>query len=300
MDAKWTSRDGRVAELASEQEGVFATWQLRELGFTRDMVRRRLQAGRLFRVFRSVYALVPQIGLRGQFMAAALSYGPNAVLSHRAAAAILELGPWPTGAIDVTVAVRRKPQPGVRLHRAEVERRVVDGFPVTTVARTLVDIAHVLPYGRLEEAFERGERLGILDAAEVEKMARGRRGARKIHRILAEFGEPAPTRSELERAFRRLCKVHGIPLPSHNVCVHGEDVDAYWPAEDVVVELDSFQFHKTRRAFERDRRKSAALERANCRVLRFTWRQIRQESDEVAATVHSALAQRRGERSAAI
>ena len=152
-----------------------------------------------------------------------------------------------------------------------------------------MDLASVLPFARLEEAFERAERQGVLDVGPVWSILPGRRGARNARRILAEWSEPAPTRSELERVFRRLCKAHDLPLPSQNVSVHGEDVDAYWPSHDVVVELDSFKFHRTRRAFENDRRKAAVLEYAECRVLRFTWRQLRREPAFVAATVRQAL-----------
>ena len=220
-------------------------------------------------------------------MAAALTYGSEAVLSHRAAAAVWDLGPWPTGLVDVTVPGRRKTRAGICLHRAVVERAVKNGFPVTTVARTLIDLAAVLPLGRLRDAFERAERLRLLDANDVSEEMRGRRGARKVRALLAEWTEPEPTRSDLERAFRELCAEYGIPLPSQNVVLLGYEVDALWEAARLVVELDGWQWHRTRRSFEEDRRKAAALEAAGYRVLRFSWRQIRRDRPTVAAAIRS-------------
>ena len=191
------------------------------------MVKRRLEAGRLYRVQRSVFALTPNILPRGRMLAAALTYGPEAVLSHRAAAAIWDLGPWPTGVIDVTVRTRRKPRQGIRLHRAGVARAVRDGFPVTTPTRSLIDLASVLPLGRLRDAFERAERLRLLDVNSVSEEMHGRRGARKIRAVLAEWSEPEPTKTELEQAWRNLCRDHGLPLPSQNVILLGYEVDAF-------------------------------------------------------------------------
>ena len=275
-----------MVELAARQHGVVAVWQLAELGFTRDMVRRRVECGRLYRQLRGVCSLTPRIAPVGRMMAAALAHGASAVLSHRAAAAVWDLGPWPTGVVDVTVAGGGKRRKGVRLHRARVDRVVKDGFPVTTVSRTLVDLAGVLPFGRLRDAFERAERLGLLDVRRVGEAMPGRRGARKIRAILTEYAEPEPTKSELERAFRQLCENYGIPLPSQNVSLLGYEVDALWEDGKTVVELDGWEWHRTKRSFQEDRRKAAALEAAGYRVLRFTWMQVSREPQAVAAAIN--------------
>jgi very-short-patch-repair endonuclease len=275
-----------VAELVARQHGVLAVWQLTELGFTQTMIKRRVEGGRLYRVQSLVYSLTPKVLPRGQMLAAALSYGPAAVLSHRAAAAIWDLGPWPTGLIDVTVPGRRKGRRGIRLHRATVERVIKDGFPVTTIARTLVDLAAALPLGRLRDAFERAERLRLLNAKEVSEEMHRKRGAKKIRAILAEWTEPEPTKNEFEQSLRDLCRDYDIPLPSQNVVLLGYEVDAFWPP-NLVVELDGWDTHKTRRAFETDRRKAAVLEAAGYRVLRFTWRQMRDERPTIAAAIRS-------------
>jgi len=234
-----------VAKLVARQHGVVALHQLVALGVTDDVLRRWLERGRLYRVQPLVFSLTPQVMPRGRMLAAALTYGAEAVLSHRAAAAVWDLGPWLTGVIDVTVPVRRKGRPGVRVHRAEVERVLKDGFPVTTVTRTLIDLASVLPLGRLRDAFERTERLRLLDVKSVSEQMHGRRGARKIRAILAEWSEPEPTKTELEQAWRNLCRDHGLPLPSQNVVLLGYEVDAFWEP-NLVVELDSWEWHSGR------------------------------------------------------
>lgn len=287
MGGKSASGDRKVAALADRQHGVVTLWQLTGVGLTDDMLRRRLEGGRLYRVLPLVYSLTPSVTPRGRMLAAALTYGPGAALSHRAAAAVWDFGPWPSGAIDVTLPGRRKGRPGVRLHRARVERVVKDGFPVTTVARTLVDQAAGLPLGRLRDQFERAERLGLLDVYSVNEQMHGKRGAKKIRVILADWSEPEPTKSELEEAFRALCREASLPLPSFNVFLHGYEVDAYWPDHRLVVELDGWAWHRTRRRFEEDRRKAAMLEAAGYRVLRFTWRQVRGDPATVAAAIRS-------------
>ena len=290
MHGKVSSRDRRAAELAGKQRGVIALWQLLELGFTRDMVEWRTRSGRLHCVFRGVYAFTPEITPSARFMAAALAYGPAAVLSHRAAAAIWDLGGWPTRVIDVTVPTRRTSQPGIRIHRANVKRAEKDGYPVTTPTRTLIDLAPSLPLARLEETIERAERLELLDVKALHEHSHGRRGAKRLKAILSDWIEPEPTRSQLERAIRKLCENHNLPLPSQNVSLHGLDVDGYWEEANVVAELDSYEWHRTRRTFERDREKAAALEAKGVRVLRFTWRQITRRPADVAATLRAALA----------
>jgi very-short-patch-repair endonuclease len=275
-----------VAQLAARQHGVVALGQLVALGVTDDVLRRWLERGRLYRVQPSVYSLTPTVLPRGRMLAAALTYGCEAALSHRAGAAIWDLGPWPTGVIDVTVPRNAKPRGGTRVHVARVERVMKDGFPITTVTRTLIDLAGVLPIGRLRDAFEHAERLRLLDANRVSEEMHGRRGAKKIRVVLAECEAPEPAKNELERALRALCREYGIPLPSQNVVLLGYEVDAFW-APSLVVELDGWEWHKTRRAFEEDRRRAAVLEAAGYRVLRFTWRQLKQERAAVAAAIRS-------------
>jgi very-short-patch-repair endonuclease len=156
---------------------------------------------------------------------------------------------------------------------------------VTTVTRTLMDLASLLPLGRLRDVFERAERHGLLEVNGVDEEMRGRRGAKKIRVVLTEWADPEPTKNELEQALRNLCREYDIPLPTQNVLLLGYEVDALWEVDKTVVELDGWEFHRTRRAFEDDRRKAAQLEAAGYRVLRFSWRQIKSEPDAVAAAI---------------
>jgi len=290
------TRDREVAALADRQEGIVAWWQLRERGFRDRLIRRRVAAARLFEVFPWAYSLSPRPSVRGRFMAAALSCGPQAVLSHHSAAAAWDLRPWPSGLIDVTVPGNRGERPGLRIHRANLgdqERTAHDNFPVTSVTRTLIDLASLTDIRTLERLVDKADRHGRFDLDELLTALPGRRGARKLRAILTDYATPEPARSEFEDVFRGFCREHGLPLPSLNVPLLGYEADALWEPERVIVELDSWEFHKTRRQFELDREKAAALERADYRVLRFTWRQMHREPADMAETIRRALREAR-------
>jgi hypothetical protein len=122
----------------------------------------------------------------------------------------------------------------------------------------------------------------------------GRRGAKKIRAVLAELTAPELTKEGLEQAFRALCKKAAIPLPSFNVSLCGHEVDAYWPQYGLVVELDGWEWHRTRKSFEEDRRRAAVLEAAGYRLLRFTWRQVIDEPELVAAAIRSGCPREAG------
>jgi hypothetical protein len=154
----------------------------------------------------------------------------------------------------------------------------LDGIPVTSVARTLLDLAAVLRPGDLDVAIDRAERLRIFDltaVVQVLERARGRRGAAALRRAIAAY-EPSTQKSKLERAFKRLLEhAPDIPTPSFNALVDGEagthEVDAFWQQNRLAVQTDGFEFHRTRRDRERDAASDADLELAGIRVMRFTW-----------------------------
>jgi very-short-patch-repair endonuclease len=277
------TRDGELVRLAARQHGVVALGQLLALGFTRSMIRRRMEAERLLWVQPKVYSVLPSLRTPGRMMAAVLSCGPRAALSHRAAAAVWDLCPWPAGAVDVSVVGSRKPREGVRIHRLHrIDIVTHDGFPVTSPTRTLVDLAAKEPAPRVERAYEQADRLGLLDADALLAECDRRRGSRLLRALVDDGREAPPTRSELERALLHLCRDRGLPPPSQNVSLHGVEVDAYWPQYRLVVELDGYEWHRTRRAFEEDRRRDALLATHGIRVLRFTWRQVQRRPREVA------------------
>ena len=292
--------DRALAELAGRQHGVAARWQLLEMGFGPGAIRARLVSRRLAPIHSGVYAVGHSaITGRGRWMAATLACGPAAVLSHRPAGALWGLCPSAASVVDVTAPGRsRRGRPGIRLHQVrtlhagECSRR--HGIPVTTVPRTLLDLAEVLRPRELERAFDEAERLRLLDVRAVERLcdrSPGRRGLRPLTDLLAREHLPPPeTRSTLERRFFELCRDAGLPRPAVNAHVAGFEVDAAWPSARLVVELDGYAFHRTRAAFERDRARDAALQLAGQRVVRITHRQLEEEPNNVVATVRSLLA----------
>jgi very-short-patch-repair endonuclease len=283
------SRDEKLVRLAAQQHGVVAYRQLVALGFTPNALRHRVDRGWLYRVQPEVYAVVPSLKTPGRMMAAVLSCGPRAALSHRAAAAVWGLGPWPSGAVDVSATRNRGQRAGVRIHKVErVEAVIHEGFPVTQPMRTLSDLAATEPPPRVERAYEQADRLGLLDVARLYEECDGRRGSRVLKRLINEAREAPPSKNELERTLLDICTSQGIPLPRQNVGLHGFEVDAYWPDNNLVVELDGYEWHKTRAAFERDRERDAALASKGVRVLRFSWRQLTRQPEVVGEAIASS------------
>jgi predicted transcriptional regulator of viral defense system len=288
-----------LAQLAARQHGVVATRNLAALGFPRSTITRHVAAGRLFRVFRGVYAVGhPRLSRRGRWMAAALAYGQNALVSHRSAAALWGLLPPADGRIDVTVdkGARRAGRAGVRLHRARLhpdDRSLRDAIPLTSPSRTLLDLADVARSSTVRRAFEEAERLRIFDLRALRALlrrSRGRRGLRVLGELLAEGSDLPPTvRSELEREFRDLIRSAGLPMPVANAVVAGIEVDALWPGQRLVVELDGYDYHRPRAAFERDRERDERLLLAGLRVVRFTAKRLRQHPVAIERTIRRML-----------
>jgi very-short-patch-repair endonuclease len=230
-------------------------------------------------------------------MAAVLACGSDAVASHQTAAALLGIRPSSRAIVDVTTPRSRHGQRGIKVHRVRAlhpeDRAVIDAVPVTSLARTLLDSAEVLPRRQLRRAFEDAEKLRLLDLRQIERLLErspGRRGARPLREVIAEYVEPPITQAELERLFVELCDLFGIPRPQTNVIVAGRVVDGVWHEQRLVVELDSRTHHMTAAAFEEDRRRDADLMLAGYRVLRITWRRLRDEPQAVAEIVRRLLA----------
>jgi very-short-patch-repair endonuclease len=170
---------------------------------------------------------------------------------------------------------------------------VVDAIPVTSPARTLVDLAEVLSQQRLADAVHEAEVQRILDVRQVDAVLSripGRPGRHKLRRVLAAYGDgPSMTRNGAERAFLRLCADHGLPTPQSNVRVDVFEVDFFWPRARVVLELDGGATHRTRRAFREDRRRDRVLAGRGIQVLRVTWWDLVEDAAGVAETVHLVL-----------
>jgi very-short-patch-repair endonuclease len=236
----------------------------------------------------------PRLTLQGRFLAAVVACGDRAVLSHRSAAALWGVLPEGGPRIDVTVPSTsgRSRRGAMIVHRSplgahEVTRK--DGIPVTTPARTVLDLAAVVSRRELERAIDEAAYLR-LDLSGLEPR-RGRRGGAAIARVLDEHRAGATrTRSELEERVLALCRRAGLPAPEVNASVEGFTVDFAWRAQQLIVETDGWQAHGTRAAFERDRRRDARLTAAGWRVLRLTWRRLRDEPGEVGRELGLLLA----------
>ncbi|HEY8502693.1 MAG TPA: DUF559 domain-containing protein, partial [Solirubrobacterales bacterium] len=292
-------RERRLAGLATRQHGVVSHSQLLELGFGVHWIERRLGEHRLRQVHRNVYAVghlrVPR---RGYWWAAVLAYGPDALLSHHTAAVLWGIQRARRGPIHVTAGCGRqgiRRREGVWIHRCKLapkDRTVRDGLPVTTVARTLFDLAEVAPYETLKGAVEEADRLKLLRLRELEQVCergRGRPALRPVRRLLAELGPPDQGRSPLEIRFARVLREHRLPKPAQNVLVLGHEVDALWPAAKLVVELDSWEHHGHRAAFERDRARDPKLMLAGYRTVRITHRRLDEEPQTLAAELRALL-----------
>jgi len=293
-----------IAEIALRRHGVIARRQLRDLGLSPQAIQRRVVAGRLHPVHRGVYAVGHALlSDKGRWMAAVLACGPGAVLSYRNAAALWELRLSSREAIDITSVGRRgRTLEGVDAHRGDTLRAIdvtaVDEIPCTSVARTLLDLAEVIPRRDLERACDQAEVRRLFDLRALDDVlarANGRRGAPILRAILSElrFGTTI-TRSELEERFLDLCIAAALPHPQVNSWLAlpggtGLRPDFLWPEHRLVVETDGRTFHDTSRRFEHDRRRDQLLTLAGWRVMRFTWRQVFDEREHVAAMLRALL-----------
>lgn len=290
--------DRAIAALAARQHGVVAARQLAALGLTQRAVSHRATAGRLHRLHRGVYAVGhTRLPPYGHWMAAVLSAGPGAALSHAAAAALWEIRPSAATKTDVSVRTPGGRRGGrVRIHRAatlsadEVTRH--HNIPVTTPARTLLDLAASLRRHALERALDRAEALELFDLTALDEAIdahRGQRGSAALAAALEEYeAGTIVTRSALEDAFLALCAAQALERPRANVRVAGLEVDFYFAVRRLVVEVDGYRYHRSRRAFANDRARDAQLARAGYRTLRFTYEQVTDEATMVAATIRSS------------
>jgi very-short-patch-repair endonuclease len=206
------------------------------------------------------------------------------VLSHVTAATAWDLRPLAAGAIHVTVRGNRRRRAGLKIHRTRtMEATTHRGIPITTPARTIIDLATTLKGRPLEAALDRAEHLRLLDFAELRK----RPIPPSLQAVLSLYTAANPTRSELEERFLELCDDHKLPRPQTNVVVNGIEVDFAWLDERLIVEVDGYRHHRSPTAFEADRERDVTLTAAGWRVLRFTWAQITGRPGWVARAIAS-------------
>lgn len=289
---------GPLAELADRQHGVVSIRQLTgPLGYSRGEVYRATNAGRLHRLHPGVYAVgYTRLSIHGHCLAAVLACGPDALLSHVSAAwlwGLTKTSPLPA---SVSTPHHRKRRPSIRLHEARSigfnDRALREGIPVTSLARTLLDLAATVRFDWLEKMVERSEELGLFDLRAVEELlARtvGHHGHKRLRQAIALYQPTSFTRSSLEKRFLELVIAAGLPQPHTNYVEHGFELDCYWPEHRFAVELDVFETHGTRAAFERDRKRQEDLLLAGIQMIRVTGPRLACEPDEVIRRVARLL-----------
>jgi very-short-patch-repair endonuclease/predicted transcriptional regulator of viral defense system len=296
--------DRLIVARAARQHGVIALAQLLGLGLSSAGVRTRVAAGRLHRIHQGVYAVGrPDLAIEGRWMAAVLACGDGAVLSHRSAGTLHGLLNARAGRIHVTVPRRTTvARTGIRVHRctclAPEDRTLVDGIACTSVPATLLGIAATAPRSILDSACNRAEMEGVLDMRAVGELLERRRshpGATRLRAALEVDGLGRDrTKSRLERSFLLLARATGLPEPAVNAWmpIPGEEVqcDFVWHRERVVVEVDGWVTHGTRRAFRDDRRRDRVLRTHGWTAVRVTGYDIEHEPDEVVKQVRALLA----------
>jgi very-short-patch-repair endonuclease len=266
----------------------------------------RIRRGRLHRVHPGVYSvghrLIPR---QGRLMAAVLASGPNAVLSHHSAAMVWALRAYTERAIHVTVPRKSTSTKRIRRHHSLLpadERTIEEGIPVTTVPRTILDLAATEDGDMVENLLRESERLRLSDRLSLPDLIErypGRRGTRKVQAALDRLKEDpvGRRRSRLEERFAPFLRRYRLPLPRFNDWILLGDkryqVDCHWPDLRQIVELDGWDGHSTRTAFREDRARDRRLAAAGHTITRITWNQLDDEPDEVAADLRELLQYKR-------
>jgi very-short-patch-repair endonuclease len=265
-----------IAEIASDAHGVVTRMRLLSAGITIAEIKQRLRTGALLREHPGVYRVGHRApSLEASYLAAALACGEGAALIGAAAGHLLGLlsGPAPAPTV-LTLTERRVPGVATRrtrlIHPAEVT--TWRGIPVTTVARTLVDLAALLSREDLARAcHEAGVRHSTTPAAVETVLARrpNSPGAGNLRAILR--GEVRVTLSKLERRFLARLREAGLPIPVTNRPAGGRRVDCRWPEHRLTVELDGYRYHHSRHAWEQDRRREREARARGDEFRRYTY-----------------------------
>jgi very-short-patch-repair endonuclease len=281
---------------------VVSREQLLELGVGENQIEHRLAIGRLHLLHKGVYAVGHKmIPRHGRWMAAVLASGSDALLSHWSAAALWGIRPNGRSRVDVTVGHRSRSSKAICRHISEVpedERAVHEGLPVTSVHRTMFDLAAsedadaVAAMIKEAEYLNRWDRLPLPDLLERYP---GKRGSRKVRFALDRITEEPPgrKRSKLEERFAPFLRRHHLPPPRFNDWIllgpKRYQVDCHWPDLGLIVELDGWEGHSSRSAFQDDRARDRALKVARFSVVHLTWNQLDDEPEAVASDLRHLL-----------
>lgn len=284
-----------IARVAGRQDNVIARGQLLAAGLGRGAIEHRLRVGWMRRLYQAVFLIGPAPpSAMARARAAVMACGDGAVVSHRSAAELFGLLPGRDDEVDVTVVARNpKSRVDIRVHRVAAfgpgEVTKMRGVPVTSVARTIADLAATEPANDVVHAYQEAlYRRIVTTRAVLAVVAREprRKGAPMIRALL---DNSTMTRSDKERALLRLLAQAQLPKPITNVRLHGYLVDVYWPDHGLVLEFDGWQSHRRRSAFETDRKRDQVLVAHGLRVIRVTDRQLKHEPIAVAARIAQAL-----------
>ena len=296
------SPDAVIHRLAARQNGVVHRGQLLEAGLTPMQIRTRLGDGRLMAIHRGVY-LVGAVPTEWAYPQAALfACGSESLLFARSAVAVWGLGDYPASAYPWVIVppTRRVDRPRIVVHQGSVSKNDIrkrHGLRVTSPPRTILDIAKISEDRyELEALVAEAHFRGLAREPELREQIRqnvGRRGVAKLRSVLSIEGGPQRTRSEGEQALLRLLRNHGMSGFRCNETIHGHEVDFLWRDAAFCVELDGWDAHSNRTAFERDRLKWADLESKGVAVMPITGRQVRADGGGVISRLMAALDRRR-------
>ncbi|TVP42841.1 MAG: DUF559 domain-containing protein [Gemmatimonadales bacterium] len=288
-----------VWDLAHRQRGVVTRDQVLAVGWSPWALNRRVQAGLLRELFPRVYMVGAGEPPGAREQAALLVAGEGALLSHQTAAAQWGFLPPASGEpIHVMlVGTERGRVTGLRTHRVRrlqpEERSERAGFPLTSPARTMLDVAAVVGGRKLERLLSGAERSGLVPAKTWPGLLvryRGRPGVAALRAAMEIPKGPAFTRSAAEDAFLDLVRRAALPRPESNVALESREIDFLWREECVAVEVDGYEYHRTRRDFDRDRAKDAWLIARGFRIVRLSWHQIVEEPLATAVLLGQVLA----------
>lgn len=283
----------RLAMLAGAQFGKARWDQILGAGISEPTLRRWIADGYLHPELPRVYAVGHCAGVIESDLSAALLYaGPGAALSHATAVWWWGLLDHPPELIEISTPRRCRSLDGIRVHRERHVARVIhNGLAVSTASQALLDFAAVAHRNRLRYVLANAEYHDLLDLDELRSLTgRGIAGSAAINKALQRHRpQLAYTRSELERRLLHLCEAHGLPLPTFNVHVLGWLVDAVWPDQRVLVEVDGYRGHRSPAQLERDHQRDLQLRAAGYLVLRYTWRQITRTPAAVVADLGRQL-----------
>ncbi len=292
--------DLAIAAVAAKQNGNVTREQLFDLGLDRNAIRYRLRVGRLYRVFRGVYAVGRRPTTPHERAAAAvLACGSGAALSHGSAMALWGFWKRWDEPFEVTVLGDRRPT-GIVVHRSTTLRRrdltSHLGIRVTSPARTLMDTCPRPNDKALKRTVNKALHSPWLNEGQLAETLARHRTLPATKRIAPLIGLPGtPTRAGWEDDFSSFCENHGLPAPVMGAPIHGYLVDALFVAEQVIVELDSWEFHKNRIAFETDRERDVDALAHGFVTVRMTWDRIHEGPQREATRLHVILARRRAD-----